>query len=183
MNKREKRKQIKQMLMDFQGEARQQAEREIYQKIYAHPFWLETEIIATTMSMPFEINTKPIIEKAWEEGKKVAVPVVCTKTGNMVFYEIKDFTHLVKGAMDILEPVKDCNELPLGENVLCIVPGLAFSKEGYRLGFGGGFYDRFLADFSGKTLSLAFHFQQNQSFPISSYDLPVQTIISNEKDV
>jgi len=62
-----------------------------------------------------------------------------------------------------------------------IVPGLVFNEKGYRIGFGGGFYDRFLADYHGKTVSLAFDFQVMKEIPTESFDLPVQIIITNER--
>lgn len=182
MNKREKRKQMQQRLQAFQGKERKQAEQEIYQQIFSHMFWQEAAVIATTMSMPIEIDTKPIIERAWIEGKRVALPVVNMKTKEMTFHEVEGFHQLEKGTMDILEPSRECQVINLDEQALCIVPGLAFTKGGYRLGFGGGFYDRFLTSFQGKTVALAFHFQRAQDFPVEVYDVPVDLMISNTKN-
>lgn len=181
LNKKEMRKEIKEMWKDFQGEARAQAEKEIYEQLFSHPFWVESQIIATTISMPMEINTKPIVQRAWTEGKTVAVPLVNVKGKYMTFYQITGYEELVRGTMDILEPSPASQSVELDEKSLCIVPGLAFSKEGYRVGFGGGFYDRFLTNFSGKTVALAFHFQCNREFLVESYDIPVQVIVTNQQ--
>jgi 5-formyltetrahydrofolate cyclo-ligase len=62
---------------------------------------------------------------------------------------------------------------------LMIVPGLAYTREGYRLGFGGGYYDRYLQNYHGKTISLAFNEQLVPNFLVEEHDIPVSEIITN----
>lgn len=126
-----------------------------------------------------EWDTVPIIEKAWEEGKRVAVPK-CLPNRKMSFYQLDHFNQLVKGMHDIPEPNPDQTIIIEKNNIdLLIVPGIVFSPNGYRIGFGGGYYDRFLADFRNETVSLASHHQMVDQLPIDSFDIPVQHIITS----
>ena len=179
MNKKKQRKALKEQLKNFTGMIRLCAEEKIYHQLFMHPFWKEARIILTTMAMPFEIQTKPIIEQAWKENKTVAIPRTHYETKSLFFYELTDYQQQVKGTMNILEPSSTCRKISMDTDTLCIVPGLGFHQEKYRIGFGGGFYDRFLSNFPGHTISLAFHFQYPCIFLPDPYDVPVQAIITD----
>ncbi len=83
-----------------------------------------------------------IIEAAWRDGKEVAVPKVVGQ--DMVFYKLTDFAQLEKGYFGIPEPAR--GEIVQWEDAMMVMPGVAFDKENHRVGYGGGFYDRFLGN-------------------------------------
>ena len=102
------------------------------------------------MELPFqsppEIPTFHIIEQAWHEGKEVAVPKCNPENKAMEFKKITSFEQLESVYSGLLEPVAETVKVRDQHDLdLLIVPGLAFTKDGYRLGFGGGYYDRFLS--------------------------------------
>ena len=122
-----------------------------------------------------EVRTVPMLEQALRDGKRVAVPKVYGET--MLFHYIEDFTQVEKGYAGIPEPIAG---LPIAEDptALVLMPGLAFTKQGDRMGYGGGFYDRFLAqEPNHPTLALCYDFQMVEKLPTAEYDIPVDTVL------
>ena len=121
--------------------------------LFASKEWLEAESIGVIRSLPFEFDTKPILSADFTPGKQIAVPRSVRK--KLHFYQVEPQTEYQLSSFGVEEPLsqKKIDALDLD---LLIVPGFDFSHEGYRIGFGGGYYDRFLADFQGKTVSLVF---------------------------
>ncbi|MGD6977942.1 5-formyltetrahydrofolate cyclo-ligase [Bacillus altitudinis] len=143
--------------------------------------WKQAKTIALTMSRGKEIPTMPLIEKAWEEGKTVCIPTCFPKTKEMVFYEYTPETKMTSSYFGLLEPD------PLESTVLhkeaidlIIVPGVCFDQRGYRIGFGGGYYDRYLADYHGVTIALCLSLQQTRHIPAEAHDIPVSIIVSEK---
>lgn len=122
-----------------------------------------------------EVRTVPMLEQALRDGKRVAVPKVYGET--MRFIYLDDFTQVEKGYAGIPEPATDG---PVAEDTraLVLMPGLAFTKTGDRMGYGGGFYDRFLAqEPEHPTLALCYAFQIVDDLPTEEYDVPVDTVL------
>ncbi|WP_332691050.1 5-formyltetrahydrofolate cyclo-ligase [Halalkalibacter lacteus] len=152
---------------------------EIAMHLISSTYWKKAKMIAFTISRGREVDTYYLIRKAWEEGKRVVVPRANFKTKCMTFYEITRFDHLEDRPYCLKEPmVEFCQPINHDEIDLVIVPGLAFDKNGYRLGFGGGFYDRFLPTVDAITLSLAFPCQIVQTLPVEKHDQKIDHIIS-----
>ncbi|WP_066365794.1 5-formyltetrahydrofolate cyclo-ligase [Neobacillus fumarioli] len=144
--------------------------------------WLTARSVGITVSRFPEVDTFQIIRKAWELGKMVAVPKCVPQEKRMVFRTLTEFSQLESVFYGLLEPIPEQTSAVKADQLdLLIVPGLAFSPDGFRLGFGGGYYDRFLTGFSGKTLSLAFPEQIISRFPVQKHDLPVEKIITPDK--
>lgn len=102
--------------------------------------------ILSYVSMGSEVDTYTVIVQALKDGKQVAVPRCDDNNGKMTFYVINSFEQLEKGSFSVMEPIPDkCSVLTDFDNSLCIVPGLAFDEYGFRLGYGKGYYDRFLS--------------------------------------
>lgn len=102
--------------------------------------------ILSYVSLGSEADTYDIILQALNDGKQVAVPRCDDNNGKMTFYVISSLEQLEKGSFSVMEPIPDkCSVLMDFDNSLCIVPGLAFDEYGYRLGYGKGYYDRFLS--------------------------------------
>lgn len=139
-------------------------------------------MIAITMSRLTEVETRSIIEWCWSIGKSVAVPKTNSKEKTMEFRKITSFNQMEIVYLDIEEPVLSLTErVHPTEIELIIVPGVVFSHTGYRIGYGGGYYDRFLQDYSGVTVSLAFEVQVLERVPKERHDLGVQKIITEER--
>ncbi len=181
--KKELRLQIKKMLQSLSKMEYEQQSFEIARNLYEQEEWKQAKMIGITISISSEVNTYPIIRRAWLEGKSIAVPKCFPKENVMHFYELKAFTQLENVFRDLYEPNLNITTLVKPNEMDClIVPGLAFNKSGYRLGFGGGYYDRYLVQYNGPTVSLAFDCQIIEDIPKESHDLPVSKIITN-KDV
>jgi 5-formyltetrahydrofolate cyclo-ligase len=156
----------------------------IEQTLFQSEEWKSSEVIAATVSKHPEINTWNIIKRAWEEGKKVCVPKCKPSTKELDFYELNTFTNLEKVFYDLYEPIPSLTKSVHKENIhTVIVPGLAYTEKGYRLGFGGGYYDRFLSGYEGCTLSLAFREQLVEKLPVESFDMPVDKIITENGSI
>lgn len=153
----------------------------IKDRLVASPEFIEAEIIGITISRYPEVETRLIIEAAWEQGKKIVVPRCQAKTRTMDFRLIKSFSELETVYMDLLEPIVAETTAVIKEDIsLQIVPGIVFSEGGYRIGFGGGYYDRYMKDFQGEALSLAFEMQTGMTVPVESHDIPVGKIITEK---
>ena len=140
--------------------------------------------IMSYVSFNNEVNTHGFIAKAIEDGKKISVPYINNKNKVMLPCLINDINELVPGYFGILSP--DPNRLKLIDEKsidLVIVPGAVFDKNGYRIGYGGGYYDKFLPLLrkDTSTIGLAFSFQVIDKVPFEKYDIPVDFIIT-EKD-
>ncbi|MDI2588111.1 5-formyltetrahydrofolate cyclo-ligase [Psychrobacillus sp. NEAU-3TGS] len=138
-------------------------------------------IIGITISAFPEVNTEGIIKRVWEIGKTVVVPKCNPKDRSMTFYKIDSYDQLETVYMKLLEPNPDLTVGVLSEDIdLLIVPGVVYSKTGYRIGYGGGYYDRFLTNYTGQTISLAFDFQIVDQVETEMFDIPVDKIITNK---
>ena len=178
MSKPELRAHFKEMRQGLSKDYRRSMDYEIESRLLCSAEYSKADVIFTYVSLDPEPDTLGIIHAAFANGKKVAVPK-CTDKGVMEFYFIKSQSDLVKGKFGILEPdVTKCKKATETENSLCIVPGLSFDAKGYRLGRGGGYYDRFLKDFKGKTAGLCYHSFLRLSLPAESYDVPVDIIVT-----
>lgn len=137
------------------------------------------EVVFAFVSKPIEIDTKAIIEAVWKDGKRVAVPRCVTEKREMDFYFITSFDQLEKSTYGLLEPIPDkCEKAEDFSRGVCIVPGLAFDAEGYRLGFGMGYYDRFLSQFKGDKIGLCYSSCVKWKLPHGFFDRPVDLIIT-----
>lgn len=143
----------------------------------------QADTILTYVSTDIEVDTKRMIEAAFSMGKTVAVPRCETYERQMNFYLIKSLNELAPGAFGVLEPLsierKPFNSF---ENSLCVVPGLSFDKHGFRLGYGKGYYDRFLRNYTGITVGICYEDNIKEKLPHGKYDVAVQMLIT-EKEV
>ena len=164
------------------------AEASIYESLFALPAWRNAPVVCGYISVRGELNTLPILKRAAAEGKTVALPVTVTGAleGRMVFRALPggDLTRLTPARFGIPEPDGSCPALT-GEGLtdaLVLVPALAFDEEGYRLGYGGGYYDRFLDSLStaGVPVTAAgpvFSVCRTPILPREPHDRPVDIII------
>ena len=122
-----------------------------------------------------EVRTVPMLEQALKDGKKVAVPKVYGD--EMKFLYLDDLTKVSKGYAGIPEPLAD-GPVADDETALVLMPGLAFDPQGHRIGYGGGFYDKFLAaEPNHPTLALCYEFQLLPELDTEEHDIPVDTVL------
>ncbi|SDI32791.1 5-formyltetrahydrofolate cyclo-ligase [Natribacillus halophilus] len=179
MQKSEIRTYIVQQFATLTDEELEMRGRQLHEYLYEHPSWREANVIAVTVATPREIPTRPLIEKAWMEGKKIVVPKTDGKRRVLDFYTLSSFAELKQRKNSLWEPDPNRSERVPSEHIdLLIVPGLAFNETGYRVGFGGGYYDRFLADYNGHTIAFSLSFQLFSNLPTETHDIPVQTLFT-----
>ena len=178
--KAELRKQVLQEMKAIPREQKQAMDQALTDQFLKHPFCQEAKVIATYLSFPHEFQTQELIEQALKDGKKVLIPKTYPKgCMDFVVYEPQQ---LVKTSFGLLEPQGDLEVVDASQIDLIHVPGLAFTTEGYRIGYGGGYYDRYLKHFPGHTLSTVYPCQI-QDFISENHDIPVQEVLIDERNL
>lgn len=120
-----------------------------------------------------EVLTEPILRKAQQDGKRVAVPKII---GDKMHFLWLDWDKIALGYKGIPEPTD--GEIADDPTALVLMPGLAFDIQGHRIGYGGGFYDRFLEDEPHPTLALCYDFQLFDALETQQHDIPVDVVLS-----
>lgn len=175
--KTELRTSIRKLRSRIDPEKKAEYDAEIQSRVLAHRSYFSSEIIFTYAAMDSEVDTFGIIHAAFANGKQVAVPKCSQGTNEMTFYIISSTDDLAPGYFGILEPKTDvCTPVTNYSAGLCVVPGLSFDAEGYRLGYGRGFYDRFLKQFGGVSIGLCYSSCVKWKLPRGAYDVPVDVI-------
>lgn len=181
MNKSQLRQLVKKQLEELNDDTFAKGCAEIHKHLFSQYHWNKAKTISVTISRGREIETKNIIKKAWAEGKHVVVPKCYPKTNEMVFRKIDTFQQVETVFFGLREPIVSRTDSVEPEDIdLMIVPGLCFDREGYRIGYGGGYYDRYLERYHQDTISLAFSFQLFNKIPREPHDIPVQGLITEQ---
>jgi 5-formyltetrahydrofolate cyclo-ligase len=176
------RKQMLDRMKELSKPEYEQLSYQIACRFYNSPLWRQAKTIGITVSKTPEADTWQIIRRAWEEGKRVAVPKCIPESKQMVFRELTSFMDLESVFYGLWEPNPEKTDEIFSEEIdTLVVPGLAYMKNGFRLGFGGGYYDRFLEHYKGRTVSLAFEMQFITGFPVEAHDRPVEMIITDQQ--
>ena len=178
--KAELRKQVLQEMKAIPRQQKQFIDQTLTERLLQHPFYQEAKVIATYLSFPHEFQTQELIEQALKDGKKVLIPKTYPK-GRMDFV-VYDPQQLVKTSFGLLEPQGNLEVVDASQIDLIHVPGLAFTMEGYRIGYGGGYYDRYLKHFTGHTLSTVYPCQIRDFIP-EDHDIPVQEVLIDERNL
>ncbi|MDE4083696.1 5-formyltetrahydrofolate cyclo-ligase [Planococcus maritimus] len=156
----------------------------ILEKLLEDSDFQQAKTVGVTISRWPEVDTIPLIKLCWQLGKKVAAPKCFAKDRTMNFRLFDRLGQLEVVYMDLQEPIEAETEAVGPESLdLLIVPGVVFTASGYRIGFGGGYYDRYLSGFKGNTRSLAFDFQLAGELPVESHDIPVDGIITEIRTI
>ena len=133
------------------------------------------------VSTSIEVDTKAIITQALADGKRVAVPRCVPQTRRMEFYRIRSLDELEEGSFGVLEPQPlpeaRVDDLSAG---LCIVPAFCYDFFGYRLGYGKGYYDRFLARFGGRIIGICYSDCVRHRLPHGRFDRAVELIVTEK---
>lgn len=175
------RKKMVDKLADIQPKKKKAIEQQLMLNLLNTELWRNARTIGIYLSFGNEWETRGIIEEAWRQGKQVTIPKTIPETKEMKFYQIDNYSQVKKGHFGIEEPnINETIYIEKNKIDLLIVPGVVFSADGYRIGFGGGYYDRFLTDFIHPTISLVWSKQLIKKVPTNKYDLPVQYIMTEK---
>ena len=175
MDKAELRRMIREKKRAMSQDEIESRSRCLGEKFAACEQYIAAKTIYGYLPYNQEVRTVPMLERALADGKRVAVPKVY---GNeMKFIYLDDFSKIEKGYAGIPEPVEDG---PVADDptALVLMPGLAFDPMGHRIGYGGGFYDKFLASEPGHpTVALCYEFQMLPQLETEEFDIPVDCVL------
>ncbi|MGN0999771.1 MAG: 5-formyltetrahydrofolate cyclo-ligase [Faecousia sp.] len=175
MDKKELRAMIRQKKRAMTEGQIQTASLDLGQQLAASALYRQATTIYGYLPYNQEVRTVPMLQRALEEGKRVAVPKVYGD--EMRFIYLTDLSQVEKGYSGIPEPIADG---PVADDpaALVLMPGLAFDTEGHRIGYGGGFYDKFLAREPGHpTVALCYDFQMLPKLETEKFDIPVDCVL------
>lgn len=173
---------VRQRRRDLVISERLHAEQSIYRQIYQHPKLLSAKKIAIFLSFDGEVNTQPIIEYLWQQNKSVYLPIIdLTNPQHLAFLPYHRHSQLTTNKFGIAEPIYDVDKiLPYQSLDIVFTPLVAFDHRNYRIGMGGGFYDRLLQNYQHDNIypiGLAFKCQQIEYIANQSWDIQLPEII------
>jgi len=175
MDKKELRKAIRAKKQALTGEEIRRRSASLTWQFQHTAQYRDAKTLYAYLPYNQEVRTEELILQALEDGKRVAVPkVYCDE---MRFIYINDFEDLDEGYAGIFEPIAD---EPVADDptALVLMPGVAFTEDGKRMGYGGGFYDRFLqSEPEHPTVALCYDFQIMEELPTEEFDVPVDLVI------
>ncbi len=179
--KRELRAYYKKLRFECPQSIKQDLDKELTRKFLSLDEYKNCDTLFAFVSMPIECDTSRIIDNALLDNKRVALPKCKNKSGIMNFYFIDSKDDLKRGMYSIFEPDSDkCKLVTDFSHGLCIVPGLCFDFQGYRLGFGKGYYDRFLNDFKGTSVGICYSRYVEKSLPHGIFDRYTDILVTEK---
>lgn len=179
MNKNELREEMRALRRGLTTLEVEEKSRKIRENLFALDEYKNAETVLLYLSAFKEPSTADIIADALNQKKRVAVPISDTNNFTLTLSYITGFDDLQKGAYGILEP-KKIIKADLSDIDLAVIPGLAFDKNGNRMGFGKGYYDKLLKDCKAHKTALCYSFQMFDKIPSDTHDIPMNTIITED---
>jgi 5-formyltetrahydrofolate cyclo-ligase len=180
-NKQKLRQHMIQKRKQLSTQYIKQSSKRICENLQHNFFYRQSRKILFYMSFNNEVDLRPAIEQAWEEGRQVVLPRVNVRTKTMDCYHVTSFDELIISKYGILEP--EANESRIVDPAVLdvvVVPAVAFDKQGYRLGYGGGYYDRFFSRYRDCTrIGVAYPEQIVDTVYPESHDQKVDILITS----
>ncbi len=177
VEKRELRKKFLQIRNSIDDKARACMSEDVTERLIKTDAYINASAVFVYISVGSEVDTHFLLERILKDGKRLIVPKCNTKEHVMELYEITSLNQLVIGAYNIPEPSGVAHRVERDEVCLSVVPALAFDRGGARLGYGGGYYDRFLNGFSGYAVGLAYPQCMTDELPYEEFDCRVDEVI------
>ena len=185
MDKKEVRREVTGKKKQMSEDQIASLSAELKERFCSLEAYKNASVIYAYMSYNQEVRTMPIIGQAWEDGKKIAVPLTINKE-YMEFIYLESFEDLENGYMGIPEPkaalLNELERIADEKDVLILMPGLAFDRDCNRTGYGGGFYDKYLASHPGTRftkVALCFDFQIYERIEVEAHDEKMDMVVSN----
>ncbi len=164
------------------GDAKAKSSR-ICQSLLSSEAYKDAHTVLIYCPFKNEIDVLPIAVDAMNKGKSVAFPISEPNGFKLIFKTVNSLDELEEGRYGIYEPSKSAEDYRNTEKSICIVPGLAFDRQGYRIGYGKGYYDRFLPDFKGISIGLVYDDLLVDSLPRDDTDVAVDIVISEKEEL
>lgn len=179
--KRELREECKQFRREMPLSQKAQKDEMIFQRLTALPEVQSAKLILTYVSTPIEVSTFRLIDTMLRAGKTVAVPRCADGVVAMDFYQIRSMQDLEPATFSVLEPKLDiCKKITDFSDSVCIIPGLSFDLSGYRLGYGKGYYDRFLNRYHGVNIGICYNGCIKNELPHGRFDIAASILVTEK---
>ena len=175
------RKEIKSLLKNMPPEQKAKLDHQVFEGVTSLEEFKEAKSVYGYMALPWETGTMEILEYLFENKTPVALPKVLGT--DMDFFRVRSLKDLQEGAFHILEPSEACEKV-CWPDACMLIPGLAFSLDGKRLGKGGGYYDKFLGrEPNHEKIALAYEFQVLDKIPAEEHDQTVNFIVTEKRTI
>ncbi len=183
---KEEKKQLREELLalrkEISNDERKEAEAAVVMKLLSLASFRFAETVLLYYPIKGELNVLPLADAAIKAGKKVAFPLCDTESSTMTYHLVSDLSELKEGSYGIPEPPL---ELPVytpskDKNDLIIIPAVCFDRHGYRVGYGKGYYDRYLNDFGGTSVGVTFDKLLRSAVPRGRFDKHVSLIVTEK---
>lgn len=152
----------------------------VQQRVLSHPAWQRARTVGAYIALPDEVQTGALLHHAWARGKQIAAPVVDPMRQQLVFHKLSRPSDLRPRLHGVLEPPRS-RPITHERLDLLLVPGVGFDENGFRLGFGKGYYDRLLGSCRAFRMGLAFEAQLTRRLPAQAWDVPVDCIATEKR--
>lgn len=155
----------------------------IFNRLVNSEFYKRAKTIFSFVSFKSEVDTHNIIKHALRDEKTICVPKIESKQKGIELFRVDNFDQLKNGYFNILEPDESCPPIDSNNIDLILMPGVAFDRQGGRLGYGAAFYDRFLTNMNKQVdkIALAYHFQVIDRIPMDEHDVRIDGIVTEEE--
>lgn len=177
--KRRLRQGVKLLIGELEETYCQKADEEIYRRILSLPEYRRADTVFCFVGTSSEIDTVPVLMDAWSRGKRVCVPK-CVGKGVMNAYRIDGMEDLREGSYGILEPGEQAVLVFPEEIDLVLAPCLSCSRDGRRLGYGGGYYDRYLGRVAAPKAVLCRSRVMREDIPVDGFDIPMDLVVCED---
>ncbi len=174
------RDKYKRMRLDMAPQVKAEKDRQIADRVCRLWQYRQNSVLLTYVSTPIEVDTRELITRALSDGKRVAVPRCVPDTRMMEFYFIDSLEDLKPGSFGVLEPKPDPQKKLVDfSHGLCLVPAFSYDWDGFRLGYGKGYYDRFLSRFEGNIVGICYSECIQPNLPHGRYDRAVELLVTD----
>jgi 5-formyltetrahydrofolate cyclo-ligase len=180
--KEELRKRLAGLRRTLSADTRKERSAALCTMLATHVGFEKARVVAGYSALRFEVDPRQLLERAFEQGKTVALPRVLQTTNSLALHAINADSELVESAFSVREPREDAPLVPFDQVDLVLVPGLAFDERGHRLGYGKGFYDRLLPQLpNALRIGLAFELSLLVEVPAAAHDVQVHWICTDRR--
>lgn len=179
--KKELRTRMRALRREMPPEETARKQERIYQRLISLEEYKRARTLVVYVSKELEVDTWKLMRHALAQGKRLAVPRCVENTRIMNMHFIRSLSQLEEGSYGILEPPANAPILRRTRDALCIVPAFCNDLRGYRIGYGGGYYDRYLSSFRGVTVGVNFSDCVQKRLLNGRYDVPIQMLVTDRK--